>query len=81
MSHTKRKHLRGQGKLVRSQFPRSARISAKHDPARKFRRHMLALAKESLQKAAEWCDRDESATWALVMTDRAKKFLEAAREL
>jgi len=54
MSHTKRKHLRGQGKLVRSQFTRSARISAKHDPARKFRRHMLALANSAyLQGVAD----------------------------
>jgi len=58
---------------------KSGRSAARY-PERKFRRHMLKLAKESLVNAAAWCDKGEW-TWALVMTERAQKLLQAVKSL
>lgn len=57
-----------------------ARVSSARDPERKFRKLMLSMAKDSLLKAVEWCEKDEWG-WAYAMTKRAEKLLDAVKAL
>lgn len=79
MSHAKRRHLRGQGKVVREQFRRKG-VNPARDPDRKLRLQLLRMAQDSLETAALWCKKKEL-VWALVTTERALKLLGAARSL
>jgi hypothetical protein len=75
-----RRHLRGQGSLVRSQFTGKLRRKRTRqraiNPDKEFRRGAIALAKKRLQNAIEWLDRDDVG-WALNQTQSATNLLQS----
>lgn len=55
--------------------PRHSQHGRHIDPDARLKQELFRVARESLLKSAEWCDKKDK-TWAIVMARRAVKMLE-----